>query len=167
MDSQVRSLLEHVVRRDLRMPRALACWFAHSWKLPGAAGSRRHNELIQRRCAGGYFSKAPRMPVKIRGAKATRYITVQRAPEPTDLCWENARPQSIFSLQMRRVLIWATYFGALGVSLGLQVAIARVTEQERTERLRKNLQNAIDKEDSSVKNSDEEVSPGSLYAAHA
>lgn len=58
-----------------------------------------------------------------------RFITVQRAPEPADVWWENARTLSQGGF--RRVLSWVAYLVLVAVSCGIQGLLTYLAEQVR------------------------------------
>jgi hypothetical protein len=80
------------------------------------------------------FSRAPRMPVEINGVESERFVLLQRAPEPSDVWWENTCPAGT-SIPMRRALSWVLYIVTLCISLAVQFAIAKRAEAERNSRI--------------------------------
>jgi hypothetical protein len=80
------------------------------------------------------FSRAPRMPVEINAVESERFVLVQRAPEPSDVWWENTCPAG-HSIPIRRALSWVLYIVMLAVSLAVQFAIAQGAESERNRRI--------------------------------
>lgn len=79
--------------------------------------------------AGGVFSGAPRIPVMSKGKTTNRFVTVQRAPEPADVWWENAATASHGGY--RRVLSWLAYLILVAVSCGIQGLLTYLAEQVR------------------------------------
>eukprot|EP00892_Ulva_mutabilis_P009819 jgi/Ulvmu1/7209/UM034_0118.1 len=82
---------------------------------------------------GGVFSGAPRVPAMANGKQTDRFITVQRAPEPADVWWENAATSSHGGY--RRVFSWLAYLILVAVSCGIQGLLTYLAEQERDERI--------------------------------
>lgn len=79
--------------------------------------------------AGGLFSRAPRLETSKDGKRVERFITVQRAPEPADLWWENAVASS--NIVLRRVSSWMAYLILLAISCGIQGLLTYLSEQAR------------------------------------
>lgn len=96
---------------------------------PSAAAVRNAHLLTR-----GVASSAPRIPSAYSSGWGGRFVTVQRAPEPSDVLWENIS-ESGSSLNWRRLGLWLLYLLLLALSSAAQFAITRVAEQERQLRL--------------------------------
>jgi len=73
----------------------------------------------------GLFSPAPRLN--------RRHITVSRAPEPSDIWWENMRGG--VHVAACHAVSWSAYLVCAAASAALQFYIAGLAETERTKRL--------------------------------
>jgi hypothetical protein len=87
------------------------------------------------RDAGGWLSNAPRMKVHVDNKEGERFVTVQRAPEPTDIQWDNMT-SSVYGMYSRKLAGWALGFVLLAVSAGIQTGLTAVAEKERDNRIR-------------------------------
>ena len=76
----------------------------------------------------GCFSTAPRLN--------SRHITVERAPEPSDIRWENMQMARTF-VHLRRAASWSIFLVFATVSAFLQFYVAGLAEEERSKRLQR------------------------------
>ena len=91
--------------------------------------------MRERACAhaGGALSPTPRMPLDLKdGRTVQRFVTVRRAPEPSDIWWENTRCYGS-DIVKRRVLAWLGYAMLLGVAFAVQFLLALQAESNRRE----------------------------------
>jgi hypothetical protein len=72
--------------------------------------------------------------VEKSGKRGKRFVTVRRAPEPTDLFWENIT-MSRFGSIGRKLCGWAVFVALLAVSIAIQIALTSAAERERNTRL--------------------------------
>jgi hypothetical protein len=84
--------------------------------------------------AGGVLSPTPRMVLDTASGVTARFITVQRAPEPSDIIWENIQTGG-HAIVKRRVFLALLYLLLLVVAFGAQLGLAILAEQERQKRL--------------------------------
>lgn len=98
----------------------------YPWKPVSIPSTWLHTVFLS---AGGLFSRAPRAQVTSKGQNVERFVTVQRAPEPADLWWENATTAS--SVGFRRFLSWMAYLILVAVSCGIQGLLTYLAEQAR------------------------------------
>lgn len=79
---------------------------------------------------GGVFSKAPR--IELSGGR--QFVTVSRAPEPTDVWWDNMAASS-YARRTRMLSGWLLFVALLALSVGVQLLLTWQAEQERAVRL--------------------------------
>ena len=82
--------------------------------------------------AGGAFSPTPRIRLSTPEGTASRFVTVRRAPEPSDVWWENTRRSGPFIVQ-RRALIYSLYGLLLLFAFSVQLLLAVLAESERVD----------------------------------
>mmetsp|Transcript_11334 Transcript_11334/g.32166 ORF Transcript_11334/g.32166 Transcript_11334/m.32166 type:complete len:1002 (+) Transcript_11334:314-3319(+) len=69
-----------------------------------------------------------------------KHITIHQAPEPSDYAWENS---SVKNEVARKVMGWTIFVTAVVVSCVVQYFLAAAAEQERTERILRQLQSNL------------------------
>lgn len=84
-------------------------------------------------CVGGALSQAPRFPQEGTSTRSSqqRFLTVARAPEPTDMEWTSLHADKHCS----RALAWLLFGFLLVLSLGFQLTLTWLAERERSRRL--------------------------------
>jgi hypothetical protein len=94
-----------------------------------------HVAATEDACAVGVFSKAPRLTVRTpSGVLKQHFITVERAPEPSDFWWHNCTAVG-WRKQLRYLTGWALWVLLLAVSAAIQVLLTRLAENERSKRI--------------------------------
>lgn len=118
----------------------LAIFFYHTFHDPtGLLLSHLLTCLVRR--SGGVLSPTPRINLDVKGGTAPRFVTVRRAPEPSDVRWENARSGPATILR-RRLASWSAYAILLVISFIVQFVLAMLAERERGKQ-RREVETAI------------------------
>lgn len=80
------------------------------------------------------FSKTTRIKLDLPGRTAERFVTLRRAPEPSDIWWENTRDYA-WAIVRRRTFAVLGYVVLLAAAFAVQFVLGLRAEAERVERI--------------------------------